>query len=150
MVPVALPRSFVHTGDCPKTFKIMNFKFWSNKPAPSPAPSSSPFEQEVTSLRNAFETVAGLSAWVQRLTQEVHALQAILHKRGLLDEAEMRKTITEIMVGDHYSGGVGGFRGHTYFPFAQDEATFLKLRYGASEEDMKQFKESVEEASVCT
>jgi hypothetical protein len=122
---------------------FMNLKFWSNKTTPP----SSAFEQEVASIQKAFQTVDGLATWVHRLTQEIDALHMILHKKGLLNEAEIRQAVTERMIADHYSGGVSGCRGHSYFPFAQDEATFLKLRYRASENDLKQFNEKVEEVS---
>ena len=128
----------------------MNLKFWSNKPSEPSSSSLSPFEQEIASLQKAFGTIEGLATWVHRLTQEMDVLHRILHEKGLLDEAEIRKAMTERMIADHYSGGVGGPRGHSYFPFAQDEATFLKMRYRASEEDIRQFHEKVEEASTCT
>jgi len=104
----------------------------------------------VERFQRAFGSIEGLAGVVRRLTQEVEVLKAMLRDRGVWDEATYKKQIVHRFIADHNSSGFGSERHYSYYGYALEEATFLKYRFNAPDEELAAFAGEVDRVSTLT
>jgi hypothetical protein len=100
--------------------------------------------------QHGFTTTEGLADVVRRLIQEVEVLKTMLRDQGKWDEGTYRKALTEQFISDHSSCGAMPETARSHYPYLLDEASELKHRFQASEEEITAFKHRVEEVSYLT
>jgi hypothetical protein len=100
--------------------------------------------------QHGFATTEGLADVVRRLIQEVEVLKTMLRDQGKWDEGSYRKALTDQFVSDHYSGGAMPETARSHYPYLLDEASELKHRFQASDQEMDAFKRQVEDVSYLT
>ena len=98
----------------------------------------------------AFRTLDGLADVVRRLTQEVEVLKEMLREKNVWDEQHYKRVMIERPINDHSSAGCNSDMFYAHYPYTLGEASFLKHRFKASDEEIAAFRNAVQDVEFLT
>jgi len=103
--------------------------------------------QDIDSLSRA---VADLRHTLFNAIQDIAVLTEALKRNHLLDEKLYKELRIERMLGDHSSAGASPWRNCSQYPYTLDEEDFLRERFGATEEEVREYQRSVNHVQTLT